>query len=152
MDIHAMLRDRKATNAERTAERARIQRRIDNAQARIAKLPTISHLDVLKEIAAAIQERMPDRQVETLGPFGLGSETAIHVKDGKTITASLSFQPDDDHPPALLIIDRDSQSPYPANSIGRMNGLGRRTLPLPATVDELVTDLRAQESARRDAA
>ena len=105
-------------------------------------------MDVLEEIAEALRERMPDRRIETLGPFGLGSETAIHIHDGKETVASISLRPDG-NAPGLVMIDQESESPYPEGSIGRLNGLGRRAVPLPRTIDGLVELLRAQERERR---
>lgn len=148
MTIEEMLDDCRKRNTQVEAEQHRLQTEIDDRQKRLDELKTVSYFTFAEEIAAEIEERMPDRKVEVLGPFGLGCQLGLHVKDGVETTASLTLEPGEPDGLGLVMIDYASESAFPEGSIGRRNGLGHKTEKLTGSIDDLVSTLRKQESER----
>ena len=145
MQIEAMFADARATNEATATKRAELETTIANATSEIDQLQSLSHVDMVKMIAAAIQEKMIDRRVEFLGPFGLGAETAIHILNGNDIVASIDFRPDQENRPGLVRLTHEADNSFAPRTLGALSGLNRKAVPVTGTIADLVTNLRKQE-------
>lgn len=148
MNIEELASSAHEQNMQRDQEIERINKRIRNAEARIEKLRRehAGPMEIVEKIATEIAERMPDRKIETYGPFGLGNEMTIHVCiDGKAV-ASIVMRPGKNG--QLVEIDKTSNTTFAPGTLGAVNGLGRRQMPLTGTIDQLVERLRSEEIGR----
>lgn len=149
MQIDTITSEARSNNEQVEQKIIALEQRILRASEQLQKTRAkrISPMELLRRVAQEVGKLMPDRQIETLGPFGLASETAIHVRDGERTVASMSFRPGENGV-GLLVVDPQSESPYPPNSLGRVNGLGKRTYPLTGSIQDLVNQFREQEAER----
>lgn len=147
--IEDMVAAARARNAATDAEVERLEERIARTTADLERIRSgrVTPMALAQRLAEEVGRRMPDRQVEVLGPFGLGAEMGIHVNDGTTTVASLTLRPGAGYE-GLVVVDPDSQPTFTANTIGAANGSGRRSAPLTGTIDDLVDGFRRQERER----
>lgn len=119
-------------NAERRAETA--ERTIRSCRKHLGTYVMVT------QIAEALQPYFCDYQLEVLGPFGLGNETAIHANDptiegrGCKAVGSLAFRPYDAAGLRLIDYNRNTRE-YPPNSLGGINGFNHPDVELPATIE-----------------
>ena len=122
----------------------RINRRtkqIERLRGRLLKLGSgPSWIDeIIKPIAEEMLKQLPGRYYDILGPFGLGSETAIHFYkeeargelDG---CISITFRPNSLEVGDIKIVVVDykvSTGQYSPGSIGEMNGFNHPAVPVP---------------------
>lgn len=131
------------------------QARADSARDRIARAEkTLQSCDahlgvdaVATQVAALVARYFPHHKLDVLGPFGLGSEVAIHAVDHTGLAvAGVNFRPKNGN--RLHLIDwSHNTGQYPANSMGAINQLNYATHPEPATVHDIVVNLDAQIAA-----
>jgi hypothetical protein len=102
---------------------------------------------VATQVAALVARYFPNHKLDVLGPFGLGSEVAIHAIDHTGLAvAGVNFRPKTGN--RLHIIDWSRNTgKFPANSMGAINQLNYDTYPEPATVHDIVVNLDAQIAA-----
>lgn len=110
----------------------------------------VGPLVVVTQIAEAMAPHFPDHHLDVLGPFGLGSTTAIHAVDPEGITvASLSFRPVGDF---LGLVDYNVDTmEYPPNSLGGINGFNHPTTDIPlGGIESLVALLRTRIETKNE--
>jgi len=140
--------DYAATTKKCDAIEARIEKArktIARAEAQRRKLQRPSWVDVVRTIAGLIGEHLPDRNVEVLGPFGLGATVAIHCirKDATSANWSqgdncwhMSLRPDLREEMRLGLVDYTTNTEcYPPGSVGDRNELNHPTIPVPEDAD-----------------
>jgi len=124
--------------------------RQENLQRELESLKCPSWVEkVIKPIAKELGDTMPDREVEILGPFGLGHEIAIHflkagidrdqMFDKPGNVRSITFRPTGFDAFTLGVVDYGTNTgQFPKGSIGEINGGNHPVVP----VDEMeVADL-----------
>ena len=99
---------------------------------------------LVRPIADAIAEKMPDRQVSVLGPFGLSHEAAIHATLKSAVgtpawsdsTLSITVVPGDLDKGELLVRNYSANTgEFAAGTIGAMNSMNHPSAPIPEDAD-----------------
>jgi len=130
------------------SKRDNIEKELTLLEEKRKKLGYISWIDeLLRPIAEEVIKKYPDRTYDILGPFGLGSKTAIHLYKkgvkgdnlfkGKNCL-SITFEPKDLDKAELEIVDYSKDTKrYAKNTIGEMNGFNYLTIPIKSMKDIL---------------
>lgn len=113
---------------------------------------------IIKPIAEAMTERLPDRYHAVLGPFGLSSEVSIHfykkdipekeLFEGDNCL-SISFRPTDlDNGKISVVNDKMFTDEWEDDTVGAMNGLNNPTVVMKPDIEWLMHWLITQNRDR----
>lgn len=109
------------------------------------------YTDEVTDLIARTIRKMPEYskcRVDSMGPFGLGAECSVSVKDGDELLGFLTvtYGPYNE---GFEYVDYNAKkkSTYPKGSIGDINGFNNVTYPLPSNMSEVI-DLVFKEVTR----
>lgn len=123
--------------------RNRTRERIRKAEEYLKQLSRKTWVELfLEPLVEELKPYFPGRKPKILGPFGLGNQTTIYfIKEFIDPDSDEKYEGDNCYYLTLSPVDLDngvfeyidpnSESIYPENSLGRLNGLGCRTYTLP---------------------
>ena len=131
--ITAKLIEEDAANEK---ERERLQKLIKRHERKLEKLRRMNGRDCLTRVFDAVCEAMPGTKYELSGPFGLGNERGVSLSRGPDERTYISFR--DAEGPLVRMVDFESDNGLPENSIGRVNGLHRASVPLPEDLSDII--------------
>ena len=122
-----------------------LETEIKELQGKLERLNYPSWIDeIIKPIAELLVKRMKNRHYEILGPFGMTCETSIHFyingnKNQLENCRAINFRPVDLEIGKIEIVDYDNNTnEYKKGTIGEVNGMNYRTIPMPDTIDKLL--------------
>ena len=129
-------------------KRGEYENKIKRLKIKLEKLGYVSWInEIIKPIAKLLNEKMPDRYFDILGPFGLSCETSIHfykngIEEKELFTGdnckSIHFRPSNLDNGEIRIVDyTKNTNKYAPGTIGEMNRFNYSTIPVPETIDEL---------------
>jgi hypothetical protein len=125
-----------------------IEQAIENLKKEIKKLDGYWVDEIIRPIAKLMNERLPDRVFNVLGPFGLMSEVSIHFykkgasdrelfKDDNCL--SIDFRPGNLSRGEILVVNNKIDTKEYANkSIGALNGANHPTVVMLPDIDWLM--------------
>ncbi len=122
-----------------------LETEIKELQGKLERLNCPSWIDeIIKPIAELLVKKMKNRYYEILGPFGMCSTTSIHFyingnKNQLENCRSINFRPVDLEIGKIEIVDYDNNTnEYKKGTIGEVNGMNYRTIPMPDTIYKLL--------------
>lgn len=137
-------RGRAASNAE--AERLR--RLVARHMKRIEGLPAFHAGTALQELASLVTE-MTGMEARVSGPFGMTNDYGMTVNERSDVTAAhFTFRPCGDRTRVEMVDHESDNGRHPGDSLGRMNGMHRNTLPMPG-IERMLEMIEEQRAERR---
>lgn len=146
-----------------------LRKDIKKAEAKVKELEekdrkmTYPHFidNYIKPLAEELLKHFKGRYYDTLGPFGLSNETAIHFyKNGVTNKnscdgnncISIDFRPinEDGEADLVLVNHLENTGDFRKGTIGEMNGMNYPVVPMPKTIKELVKFIKLQNKNKTD--
>lgn len=128
---------------ERKIEERRAQ--LERLQKRLERLPRVGWVTGIVEPLAAVLADRTGLSWEIYGPFGLRSETSIYLREdmSRSITAqttrSIHLVPMHNKDGEFVVHYETGEidDSYQKGSLGELNGMNRKTAPLPDTIEEI---------------
>lgn len=130
------------------AERERLDRLIARHQRRRDSIRVPGAREFLEAVFTRVVDDMPGADFEIMGPFGLGCEYGVSIRENGGTLAHLSFRAGEGAD-AVFVDTSVDDGRFASGTLGRMNGLHHPARPLDDDLSVLVANIHAQIAENR---